>query len=470
MPLIKIIKYIFIFLLFISNNSFAYAPFSGQHWYSVKYPELGDFDYPTKACSAIAGHVGGNFSGLGQHWTGTSCSIHNVDGKSGTTGFTLLSRNLGCTAGGTLNQSQNDCVCSAGFVDTGSSCIPEPENDPCELLATHCAGIEGTKQYWNKSGKAGGDWTCRSATAVMGQEMFPGCTRGCMGENYGSDSSIQNDAGEWFSQGQAKMTGATCDPGVVDDLNAVDPDYEKEETPKKSEAPDSSCPNGFKGEVNGVSVCVPPKASSGVTEKEVKDNGDGTKTNTKTEVKCEKGKCEVTKTSTTVNNTTNTTVGGSSSTTTVDKKAFCAANNTADVCKNEHGESEGGGKFGGNCSAGFTCEGDAIQCSIAKEQHKRACEVFDEKNPDYLLYGREKGKQGIQRGESEDGGESHDLAGLIKTESLIGSGSCIQNLTVQFMGKPVTIPFSSLCPYLQMLGNILVAVGMLMAIRIVGVR
>ena len=126
-----------------------------------------------------------------------------------------------------------------------------------------------------------------------------------------------------FSSGQAKMTGSTCDPSVIEDLNGEsDPDYEKDPDPKPTTEPDKTCPNGFKGTVNGVSVCVPPKASSGVTEKKLKIMVTAQKTNTKTEVKCENGKCEVTKTSTTVNNTTNTTVGGSSSTTTVDKKGI----------------------------------------------------------------------------------------------------------------------------------------------------
>lgn len=35
--------------------------------------------------------------------------------------------------------------------------------------------------------------------------------------------------------------------------------------------------------------------------------------------------------------------------------------------------------FGGTCDTGFTCDGDAIQCAIAYEQHRTDCKIF---NPD----------------------------------------------------------------------------------------
>lgn len=75
-----------------------------------------------------------------------------------------------------------------------------------------------------------------------------------------------------------------------------------------------------------------------------------------------------------------------------------------------------------------------------------------------------KGAEGVQRGEDS----SVSIADAISTDSLIGAGSCLSDLPVDFMGGTFDIPLSSLCPYFEMLGYLLVAVGMVMAIRIIG--
>lgn len=386
-------------------------------------------------------------------------------------GWVLISR-LSCPVNSSEYSGQ--CQCDSGFIEENNQCIPEPEKDPCELLEPACSGSQNHSVNFQLGGKKTGvSFVCMNPTAIGSDGSFPGCTRGCLGIVGGFTSAFQSDGGEWVTQGTAKFTGSTCDPSVINDLNSdSDPEYEPEDNPALTEKPDETCPNGFKGTVNGVSVCLPPKASEGLLEKEEKDNGDGTKTEKQTKVKCENGLCEITTTTITKDTASNTVVGNSSATTTVEQGRFCAQNPTAAACKNESGE-EGGGSFSGSCQAGFTCDGDAVMCAIAKEQHTRACQLFKEDTPEGQLYAAEKGKEGIQRGEGSDMG-TIDLGGgsgsLIKTDSLIGEGSCVQDLQIQFMGEPVTIPLSSLCPYLAMLGNILVAVGMVMAIRIVGVR
>lgn len=386
-------------------------------------------------------------------------------------GWVLISR-LSCPVNSSEYSGQ--CQCDSGFIEENNQCIPEPEKDPCEMLEPACAGSQNFSVNFQLGGKkAGVSFVCMNPLVIGDDGSFPGCTRGCLGIVGGFTSAFQSDGGEWVTQGTAKFTGSTCDPSVINDLNSdSDPEYEPEDNPTLTDKPDETCPNGFKGTVNGVSVCLPPKASEGLLEKEEKDNGDGTKTEKQTKVKCENGVCEIITTTITKDTASNTVVGNSSATTTVEQGRFCAQNPTAAACKNESGE-EGGGSFSGSCQAGFTCDGDAVMCAIAKEQHTRACQLFKEDTAEGQLYAAEKGKEGAQRGEGIDLG-TIDLGGgsgsLIKTDSLIGEGSCVQDLQIQFMGEPVTIPLSSLCPYLAMLGNILVAVGMVMAIRIVGVR
>lgn len=477
--------FIFIFAVFLqlfSASAFADFPaLNYQYRYSHSYH--GAYIYgstPAEACSrANSREDWSHFNFVGTLLSATVCRISTNKPENSPyidANIQRISAAAYCPANATLVNGM--CSCNAGYEEDGASCVPIPPPDPCEGLSDYCAQRQQQSFDWQKQGKFSGEWTCKAAEKrnfCIGSDCgvpaltpeFPGCNRGCMGSSGGFSTTYKDDEGNEYTSGQGKYTGATCDPSVVDDLNGESDPEPSGETTKE---PDQSCQNGFKGTVNGVSVCVPPKSSSGVTEMETKDNGDGTKTDTKTEVKCEGGKCEVTKTSTTTNTTNNSTVSSSSVTTTVDKKAYCQANKTAGVCKDENGDSEGNGKFGGSCGAGFTCEGDAVQCAIAKEQHKRMCEIFDDKAPEKGIYDAEKGKEGIQRGEGEQGSGVFDLAGRISTDTLIGSGSCLSDITFQFMGKPVTLGISELCPFFEMLGYILVAVGMIMAVRIVGLN
>lgn len=122
--------------------------------------------------------------------------------------------------------------------------------------------------------------------------------------------------------------------------------------------------------------------------------------------------------------------------------------------------------FGGTCMAGFACEGDAIQCAIASEQYARNCKLFDDESAESKLYNENKGKTGNQTGDLP-GNETISITGRIDTSDAIGGGGCFGDLSVTVWGTSVSLPLSNLCQYLAMLGNILVAVSMLMAARIV---
>ncbi len=51
------------------------------------------------------------------------------------------------------------------------------------------------------------------------------------------------------------------------------------------------------------------------------------------------------------------------------QEGFCKSNPNDDKCKNA---------FTGSCESTFTCQGDPVQCAIAKEMHKRNCEMSKE--------------------------------------------------------------------------------------------
>lgn len=369
-----------------------------------------------------------------------------------------------CPANST--QSGGVCLCDSGFIEDSNQCIPEPEKDPCEMLESACAGSQNFSVNFQLGGKKTGvSFVCMNPVVIGDDGSFPGCTRGCLGIVGGFTSAFQSDGGEWVTQGTAKFTGSTCDPSVINDLNSqADPEYEPEDEPNLTEKPD--CPNGFKGTVNGVSVCVPPKASEGLLEKEEKDNGDGTKTEKETKVKCENGVCEITTTTITKDTTSNTVVSSSSATTTVEKGKFCADNPTASACKDDSNSEEGKkGSFSGSCQAGFECDGDAAMCAIAIEQHKRACETL------------EPAKEGIWK--DIEAGTDSGSADAMKREaqtinistSLNTSGyglprSCPADPVIElpFVSKTFSIPFSKACPILKTMSDVallITALGLL---------
>lgn len=353
-----------------------------------------------------------------------------------------------------------------GSID-GGLCAPPPP-DPCEMLADMCSGSEGMSTSFSLPGrKAGVSFTCMAPAAIGTNNPLPGCTKGCMAQVGGYTVAMQDNSGSWVTTGSAKYSGATCDPSVINDLNAeTDPEYVPDEDPTTTDKSDPSCPNGFKGTVNGVSVCVPPKASSGVTEMESKDNGDGTKTDSKTEVKCENGKCEVTKSSTTTNIQTGSTVSSSSVTTTVDKATYCSQNKTAGACKDEKGENEdGNGSFTGNCDSGFQCKGDAITCAIAKKQHADYCEAL--KSPEHAAYVAAKAITGKVT-DDLPGNQTINLMDRFSSgDDFIGAGSCPPDRSIALLYGQLVIPYSQLCPWFSILGNIMVVVSCIAGARII---
>jgi len=440
-------------LLFFSLNVNAFSiPYVTEYGFNDKWFSTGQ-----EACDYVK-QLQGNLS-ISYVYERPNCI------RGGSIKYTISERQVSsCPANST--KSGTSCTCNSGYIEQGSQCV---QKDPCDGLAEMCSGSQGKTGSFSYAGKNVSALVTCMSPLTFGGNALPGCNRGCLADVSGYPIAFENQAGAWITKGTAKYSGGTCDPAVINKLNEdSDPGYEPPPNPEPAKPPESACPNGFPGEVNGVTVCVPPKSSSGTTEMESKDNGDGTKTDSKTDVKCENGKCEITKTTTTINTTNNSTIGTTSSSTTVDKTAYCSQNKTAGVCKDENGDNpDGTGSFTGNCDAGFQCKGDAVQCAIAKEQHRRMCQIFDDKSSESKLFNQLKGKEGIQRG---DEGSPIDLTGRISTDSLIGAGSCMPDFQIQFMDRPVNVKLSNLCPYLEMLGNILVAVGMVMAIRIVGVR
>lgn len=272
-------------------------------------------------------------------------------------------------------------------------------------------------------------------------------------------------------------TGASCTP-TENDPGAGMPDEVEDETA-------ASCMEQGKtvGEVNGVLVCVERGTPGGA------ETIDENTTSQETEV--DGSVTKVDKTTTTITNidgsvtvitTTVTTTGvgtpGESTSTEIDaftgtRTQVCADRPNLPVCRSGgggggDGEGEdGGGEFAGSCASGFVCEGDPIQCAIAKEQHVRACQLFEDETDESLVYanalaGDDPGDAALDPANAREVG----LEGVIDDGGFL-AGSCLDDLVVPLWdGQSLTVPFSELCPHLEFMGMIVVAFSMLAAARI----
>lgn len=225
--------------------------------------------------------------------------------------------------------------------------------------------------------------------------------------------------------------------------------------------------------VNGVKVCVPCSSKEGTTSESGSSSGSGTdssgnptgetgSTNTtkETTANCTNGSCSTTTT------TTVTNPDGSTTTTTETESKpqadFCKANPGHIVCK---GEDEG--TFGGSCASDFQCSGDAVQCAQAREVAKLRC-VFDVSPDDPLVVagGLAMNDQLTPAGHpgAPGSGISVNVMDKIEEAPVFGSsGNCISDRTFSVIGMSLTLPFASMCPYFNMIGNVFLSCCYLVA-------
>lgn len=424
-------------------------------------------------------------------------------GRDTFTGTSSYIPELACPAGSTGSTQSGSlrCTCDQGYFERsdgsgGTMCVKPDDRTPAQLCEDAAAVYNSTLQgsrFMRAEGQlsqfSDGALTCAD---VNGMPEGSGCKHWFTG-----DLGFKDDQGKpWvngysiaLSPGDARAGGSlVCGTGAG-------------ETPPKENPPPDDCKQGYKGQVNGVDVCV--EAWTGDTEGndwERHTDGEGNKTDDKTNIKCKGDQCTVTQTTTTTrpDGTTSTTT---TTTENVNRQGYCARNPESSICRrqddtsggdkgpatrpgggsgNGDGDGEGGfckenpnspmckeSTFSGSCAGNFQCDGDAIQCAIAKEQHIRACKLFDDKTPESELYESEKGKEGEQT-KDLPGSRTESLANRISTVDAFGAGQCIQDLNIVVAGMAVSLPMSKICPVLGIIGNIMIGVALLLAIRIVG--
>lgn len=336
-------------------------------------------------------------------------------------------------------------ACPSGYSSSGSfpniSCtgacpVDTVLNSTTGICETPCQQLQGvtTKSYTYSSNSEPPQTVCKSGCLASATDLSI-----CVLPKAGSTSA--NCFGTY------KFNGSSCSAST--DVPISTPTTEQ----------DCIAKGLSYGTVNGTVVCV-AKGTSGAAPTNQSSTGNSSTTTSTSNT--------TTTTSTTVTGdnvkttTTTTNPDGTTSTETQeqDKTSFCEENPNLQLCKTSD--------FSGSCGT-FTCNGDAIQCAISKEQHKRNCELFTNETS-MTTDGK-----AIVNGTAPDNPakvsnrETINVAGIINEGSNIGIGS-FQDKNIFLAGGGLTLPFSKLNFIMQILGGFILAASYLNAARIVGVR
>jgi hypothetical protein len=410
---------------------------------------------PEAACSAASHPAGGNYSLV---WVTsgypTGCVTH-VGGVNVGQVLNLTTREkpaeYSCPANATLSGSS--CSCNQGYNENAGSCTAPNNQQNCTDAAL--AGSSAFGQQPVIAPLASGTSLC-----IANEANSAGV--GCKVDILDPAVLVQPD-GRRYVRGFPRRTNTgadTCPTGGAGDPATPKTEQDVKDAPK-------ACKGGQQATMNGVTVCQPlPSGTSVTTPKTTTttsstgggvDGNSPTVTSASGQVQCVGGQC--TTTTTTTKTTTNpdgsTTTTSSTSSKTESEGDYCRENPKAQQCEE--------GSWGGSCSAGFACDGDAVMCAIAQDQHKRNCTLFDNATPQSQLFDTEKNKTGSQvENENKSIG-----AGSFDTSDALGGGSCIGDKQVTVMGWTGSLPFSLVCAQLAILGNVLLVVSFLLAGRIV---
>jgi hypothetical protein len=403
-----------------------------DRYFTVSSMPGGRWGTPSALCDASAasapGYVCHSVAGTGFDSFGTAVNtgycIRQV--STGTTYCnTAVGNNVASSPGCPANSAitGTTCTCGSGYQPSpdGRTCVAQSGSCQTLVNAANAAGLDGVFV----------------SSAAPGSTDF--CTGGCYVGGTGAVSG-KTAGGAWRTEhfGPFTLKATTCPPTGV-------PSTGTQETPP--------CPSGqLPGTFNGVTVCKPASTTTtktGSTGTDGSGNSTGSSESTTT---CSGTQCT---TSTTTRNAAGAITG--TTVTTADKDRFCDVNPDTTICKKS--------SFAQSCAAAVssaTCEGDAVQCAIAKEQHKRNCELFEAAGATRTL-GEEAMARGDTRANDHPGATANIVtigngtSGVDSSDLLSGSATCPSDEVVTISGsQTVTIAWSKLCTPVGYLGNILV--------------
>jgi len=370
----------------------------------------------------------------------TSCTIKSNNNTYQTWGTTKRATTVySCPANATLGGST--CTCAAGATESGSTCNIANPSDICVTLNSGDQKITYpvTNTSTSKSSIYKGVTVTgktiiygkKDGAVVAGSQVVYGPFTCAVGSTVSADVPAGGDAAVGpasckTSEYYGTVNGIpTCVSGALSSTNVI-----------QSVAPTPA--GAASGPTSGLGPQAPASAVSSGKE-----------------VTCEGSTC---KTTTTYKDASGATVGTSEDT--QDQPSFCEENPALSICKDS--------RFSSNsCASAPSCDGDAVQCGIAKLAWQTSCALNPTSGAETALYDSSKGLTGNQT-QGASGSPVTLGAGSFSTTDLIGGGSSgMADLSITVWNTPVTLPLSNLNQYLAMFGNVLMAVAFIVAVSIV---
>lgn len=437
-----------ILLLGVSSAHAVYVD-RGPTLYNVDPPTLG----MDAACSNLAAYYGSGYTGAKTGGPDRAqqdmieCTIYYPASAGGGVRTKDYPKRLICPSGGTVQNVGGDWRCMSWesecpadtHVMEGGNCVPKPPGPES------CSSGE----FWDAASKSCKPHVCSTADRWPFVN-YPGGAglSECISTPHGAcifDQVIV--ATPTGSRSVWQGTGKKCSDGTEPKPAPSDGSDDDAEQCGQLVCPpkgDGTCKSGYtKGTIAGVASCV-KNTSDTKTEGKTETAADGSqsKTTIKTETKCEGNTC-VTTTTTAKENADGSSTTTGTSTKSESRDAYCAQNPRSTQC----GDSESA--WGGSCSAGFTCSGDPVQCAQARAAWGQKC-AFDV-DPQHSVVSE--GRSAVAGTGSPVGDrQTFSVAAAIQGRAYGPTSGCLSDESIYLLGREITIPWSKLCPYLNMLG------------------
>lgn len=359
-----------------------------------------------------------------------------------------------CSCNATFIESGSTCVCPSGTTLTGGQCVADcpagqtkDANNGNTCRASCLAQKPKIYSYAVSGLTANASSWCFAVPDGKGCVYSPsiGPSWGCVGT--GADQKC------YYAEMSA--TGATCNLTSTPPPETTGGTTEAGQTPTDPPlSPEGHCiaKGQSYGYVNGAVVCVNKADSAEPTvTTQTKENADGTKTQTKTTTNADG-------TVTTITTTYNSSGQQISQTTTNNTglDEFCQQNPDIQLCRTSAASG------GTGCDSPPSCSGDAIQCAILEQQWRTRCDL------DGTDANVQAGQDAIADGDNGNtvGTDIVDIQGQLSTQGSVSAG-CLadQSFAIPVVGN-FTIPWSSLCGTLEIMGWVVMAFAWAFAARI----
>jgi len=463
-------------LLFVAGSASAEVV-----WYHYNFPSDTFSSSASASCAlGIAKMSGKTPTGASQAANGSydcNCSWKAYPGAPDTFG----------ACGQATSTTKADCGRGEVRQPTGGCGMPPPK--PC---STPAGGEVSWNAYVGHSSQRG-DVPPDPGTQPPVPSSSPSCGLGG-GRPTGVPEcwGVHTDDGgqDIFCTYTGKSNGQTAPQGTPPDSGPKGTGSTGTQMPPTKAGPDGSCPAGStQGGVDsgGTPVCIgsgtnPTGANGGApsdarptsstttkttdasgnkvtTTTGTRDNGDGSKTTTKT---VETEGPDGSKSSSTTT-TTGLTPGGKQGQPDKPDDDFCRQHPELNMCRNS--------SVAGQCGQ-ISCNGDAIQCATLREAATIQCRQKEAEDaikasPQYTLGNAAANGNDPEKGSlpAPGNGTTVDVSAL-SADGWLGGGAPIDDVSVEFQGQSIVIPFSKAASALIVLRYALMVAASLISFRI----